>query len=151
MRGNSGKLSWSSVEGQADYFATAKCLPKIFKNQEENREIIKSVPGPNLRKAQSKCGTEDAHCIRVAMAALSASKVFHSLREFEDYPDLAKRDENTAYEMEYGHPAPQCRLDTFLNGINCREKHDIMFDTKNPKIGSCDKENSTRPSCWYRP
>ena len=55
-RGNSEKLSWSSIEGQADYFATAKCLPKIFKNQKENREIIKSVPNKNLRKAQKKCG-----------------------------------------------------------------------------------------------
>ena len=151
LRGNSGKLSWSSVEGQADYFATSKCLPKIFKNQNENREIIKSVPGKNLRKAQKNCGKEDAQCIRVAMAALSASKVFHSLREFEDYPDLGSNDQTIAYVMEYGHPSPQCRLDTYLNGINCKDKHDIMFDLQDPSVGACDSENASRPKCWYRP
>lgn len=151
LRGNSGKLSWSSTEGQADYFATAKCLPKIFKNQKENREIIKSVPGKNLRKAQKKCGKEDAQCIRVAMAALSASKVFHSLREFEDYPDLENLDQSVAYVMDYGHPSPQCRLDTFLNGINCKDKLEVMFDNTDPKIGACNSERADRPKCWYRP
>ncbi|RLA62922.1 MAG: hypothetical protein DRQ88_13075 [Epsilonproteobacteria bacterium] len=151
LRGNSEKLSWSSIEGQSDYFATSKCLPRIFKNHIENREIIKSAPSKNLRKAQARCGLEDALCIRVAMAALSVSKVFHSLREFETYPDLEKIDQSVAYVMEYGHPSPQCRLDTFLNGINCKDKHQIMFDNKNPTIGSCVTKNAERPRCWYRP
>jgi len=151
LRGNSGKLSWSSVEGQADYFATSKCLPKIFKNQSENREIIKSVPGKNLRKAQSKCGKEDAQCIRVAMASLAVSKVFHSLGEFEQYPDLDKNDQTVAYVIEDGHPSPQCRLDTFLNGINCKSKHEVMFDLKDPTIGACEGDRANRPKCWYRP
>ena len=142
-------MSWSSVEGQADYFATAKCLPKILKDDKENREVIKSAPPLQIMKARKKCGKKNHLCIRMAMASLSASRVFHSLREFEEFPELDKRDETVAYSTDFGHPAPQCRLDTFLNGINCGHKHNTMFDSKDPKVGSCEDPSANRPSCWY--
>ncbi len=39
LRGNTSLRSWSSVEGQADYFATTKCLPLVFQDKTETKVL----------------------------------------------------------------------------------------------------------------
>lgn len=158
FRGRSKRRSWSSAEGQADYYAATKCLPQIFSNNEENKKVLKRASKKALEKTSRSCEKNDLVCKRIALAGFAATKVFHSVKDYEDVPDLSKNDENVVYSMQYGHPSPQCRLDTVLRGANCDADPNILFDSIDPKIGACHRnmnkaksKKSSRPLCWYLP
>jgi len=92
-----------SLEGQADYFATGVCLEKA----------LKSFRDSNIEE-------------RINQAMLNVGKFLANNRSIThpqfDTPDLSIVDETLLT-----HPAPQCRLDTFLAGY----------------------EFTPRPSCWF--
>ncbi|MDO9184154.1 MAG: hypothetical protein Q7U04_17200, partial [Bacteriovorax sp.] len=77
LRGNSGLKSWSSAEGQADYYATTKCLPKFFQQGIENKKFDYDIDANNLKLALSKC--RDNVCARIALSGLAVTQVFASL------------------------------------------------------------------------
>jgi len=168
FRGTSERRSWSSAEGQADYFATSKCLKKIFHNEEENKLAIKKIPrdftdrisdkfaGSTLTTAENKC--QSAGCIRIAYAALSTAKMFATLKIDLSAPKLNQSDKAIVDKTNYGHPSPQCRLDTYLSGFRCDQDPNLHFDNLDPKVGACfrasnafDTPAAARPLCWYRP
>jgi hypothetical protein len=150
FRGRSNQRSWSSAEGQADYFATTKCLPIIFESEKANDKAIDFYPYDQVEKAKSRCQEKTNLCIRMALAALTVSNVFHSITPYEDLPELDKKDPKSVYSTFYGHPSPQCRLDTFINGLNCKNDFKVLFDPIDPSVGACQDDNSNRPSCWYQ-
>lgn len=174
FRGNSTTLkSWSSVEGQADYYAAAKCFPKVLlykselgeklnkkmqerlqqqapKNNKENGSKIELNDEEELNHAMKKC--KDEECVRIAFAGLSMTRVFASLKEGHVWPLLSREEMFEAYRTNTGHPSPQCRLDTIVSGANCKERREVDFDLDNPHIGACrDGEVGARPLCWYAP
>lgn len=158
FRGRSKRRSWSSAEGQADYYAATKCLPQIFSNMKENEKVLKRASKEDLEKASRNCGKKDLVCKRIALAGFSATKVFHSVKDYEEFPDLSKRDSNVVYSVKYGHPSPQCRLDTVLRGANCDADPSVLFDPIDPEVGACHRhmnkaksKKSARPLCWYLP
>ncbi|MBY0415912.1 MAG: hypothetical protein K2Q18_17195 [Bdellovibrionales bacterium] len=124
LRGNSGLRSWSSAEGQADYYATSKCLP-VFQRQ---GNLVTSIPN----------------------ASLSVSKVFASLVIGTPEPKLTDYDTTKVSTTFYKHPSPQCRLDTYLAGANCEIGADVPFDPVNPLVGACVRDKGIRPSCWFQ-
>ncbi|MCB0351277.1 MAG: hypothetical protein KDD38_08850, partial [Bdellovibrionales bacterium] len=72
--------AWASVEGQSDYFATLKCLRKVFSKD------IDAWSGSVDRTARAKC--EDSHgvnthdakvCMRIAMASMASAKLSAAL------------------------------------------------------------------------
>jgi hypothetical protein len=77
-----GGASWATNEGQADYFATLKCLRKVFLN-DDNASVVRGMTVPaSLKskcKAEFKNKAEAAICIRGGMAGLSVAKLFQSL------------------------------------------------------------------------
>lgn len=154
FRGNSNKRSWSSAEGQADYFATNKCLPLIFADGSENIQMRARGDDKNQESARNRC-REDQYCIRSAMAALVVGKVFASLKPFWENPKLDLTDSSQVGVTQYKHPRPQCRLDTYIAGALCDAHHDTEFDSVDPKIGACYRPDNNdlgvRPLCWYRP
>jgi hypothetical protein len=85
----------------------------------------------------------------MALAALTISNVYHSITPYEDVPELDKTDPKSVNFTFYGHPSPQCRLDTYINGLNCKNDFMVFFDPVDPKIGACVDVSSSRPSCWY--
>ena len=141
FRGRSKLRSWSSAEGQADYFASSKCMIKLF----ENGLFSKTYSSDNL-------ACKDNYCHLITNSALSLGKIFASMRTDWVSPRLGKVIRETVSKTRFGHPNPQCRLDTFLAGQACREKSYIDFDDNNFEIGACTSTNEfvgLRPACWF--
>jgi hypothetical protein len=148
LRGNSGLRGWSSAEGQADYYATSKCLPLFFQAGVENKNFDYDIDANNLKLALSKC--RDNICARIVLAGLAVSQVFASLINGTPAPSLITIDPTRVDKTIYNHPNPQCRLDTYLSGANCDAGIEIPFDLNDPKIGACVKDQGSRPMCWFQ-
>lgn len=147
LRGNSGLRGWSSAEGQADYYATSKCLPLFFKNGLENKAFDAEIDAANYKTALSKC--RDNACARITLAGLSASKMFASLVTGTPEPKITVNDPTKVSKTVYNHSNPQCRLDTYMSGANCDQGPDIPFDAVDAKVGACVKDTGVRPACWF--
>lgn len=149
LRGTSGLRGWSSAEGQADYFATSKCLPQFFKSGIDIKSFDIDMDPANYKIALSKC--RDNACARGTLAGLALSNVFASLVAGTPEPKLSANDSSKVNKTFYNHPNPQCRLDTYLSGANCDLGLEVPFDAVDPKIGACVKDNGARPACWFQP
>ena len=148
LRGTSGLRGWSSAEGQADYYATTKCLPQFFQLGMESKDIDYDNDVVDQGLALSKCS--DNLCARIVLSGLAVSQVFASLVKGTPEPSLLLSDPVKVEKTFYKHPNPQCRLDTYLSGANCDVGRDISFDLNDPKIGACVKDQGARPLCWYQ-
>ncbi len=125
---------WSSTEGQADYYSTAKCIKRLIP---ENDEQYSRVKAASLALAQMDAIGNGNHPESVSLDKRDSSQVMASITT---------------------HPNSQCRLDTMIAGLNCSVDPHIDFDTTNSDIGACvrrssDEEmrNAARPRCWFRP
>lgn len=149
FRGNSKIRSWSSAEGAADYFATSKCLPRIFSDGAETKSMDFEVDTINLKHALNKC--KDDTCARISLAGLSVSQVFASLKIGTPSPEIYKTDSTEVSQTVYNHPNPQCRLDTYIAGAICDVSLDLPFDNVDPRVGACVGSNvGSRPKCWFK-
>ncbi|MGZ3808169.1 MAG: hypothetical protein ACXVCE_08790, partial [Bacteriovorax sp.] len=90
LRGTSGLRGWSSAEGQADYYATTKCLPRFFKAGIENKSFDVDNDANTLKLALSKC--RDNVCARIALSGLAVSQMFASLVQGTPEPTLLAND-----------------------------------------------------------
>lgn len=156
FRGSSSWRSWSSAEGQADYFASTKCLPRMFSDADETKKVISMSDEHSYEQARKKC--KDDKCVRIVLAGLSVGKVFASLKIDWKEPSISINDTFRVHKTEYRHPKPQCRLDTYISGANCESDQESDFDDVDPKVGSCfraengyDDSIGARPLCWYHP
>lgn len=95
-----------SVEGQADYWAGEECWERVAAH----------LP------------TNGAVSARFRSAALTLTSYFASSRGLPA-PQLSTPDPSVATVTNLTHPTPQCRLDTFLAGLN----------------------EAPRPRCWFAP
>ena len=157
FRGYSQKRSWSSAEGQSDYYAATKCLPIIFNQAISSPKIDDLADTKELSVVDSTCGN-DFMCSRILLAGYSVANVFASLKDFMEEPSLANKDKNVVWETDMGHPHPQCRLDTIRSGALCSVSPGLPFDVLDPQIGACYtykndelEEDGARPRCWYYP
>ncbi len=156
-RGNSNKRSWSSAEGQADYFAGTKCLPLFFNNPLETINLDVLSNKKEVDFAESHCGNNPI-CTRTALTGLSMARVFASLKNYHQMPSIELNDHTEVWETTYSHPKPQCRLDTVLSGALCSVPPSQPFDPLDPNIGSCYRNGDEalevageRPRCWFSP
>lgn len=147
---------WSSAEGQADYFATLKCLRKVFAHDDNVRAIGKiKVPSVVRRNCELsfKRPREAALCIRTSLAGLSVASVNAEGRRLAT-PQFEIADQSLVEETMEKHPHPQCRLETYFQGSLCRVSSMIPLSQANDVTGTChlDKGHSIgiRPGCWYR-
>ncbi len=156
--GGAGASTWASNEGQADYFATLKCLRKSFLN-DDNIAIVSTMTVPKALtdacKKSSKNDKEDnALCIRTSMAGKSVADLFSALSKLPlakfDTPDakvVTKTDDN--------HPKAQCRLDTYFQGSLCEigmnEDVSQKEEVKGTCHGSLGHKVGLRPLCWFKP
>lgn len=151
LRGNSGKLSWSSVEGQADYFATSKCLKRLFEDESANEEALRQ----HEKEISRHDSCNDLRCERILRASRSAALLYASIRVGNMDISLQRKDSSIVYKTKSGHPSSQCRLDTMAAGNFCDASPYSEFDRFDPKIGSCHRQqeehNGVRPLCWFFP
>jgi len=152
-----------SEEGEADYYSTSGCLPAVF-SQQENSKFLEFL---NLSTdLQEICRNEvddvaRALCARVALASLNASRFLYKTWDTHFMgvdpgvePNLKNKAGPERIVGTMNYPLPQCRLDTFLKGFECRSVEQPVSYTKNPNVGTrCGKSasNVSRPSCWYGP
>lgn len=147
---------WSSTEGQADYFATLKCLRKVFR-QDDNIEVIKDMDIPAT--VRTECETsfkkdwEQALCMRTSMAGLSVAMVNADGRQLP-MPSLEIVDPTVVENTQSDHPVPQCRLNTYFEGSICQVSSFKNVSQTDEVPGTChEKENFTRglrPACWFK-
>lgn len=157
LRGMSTKRSWSSAEGQSDYFAANKCLPLLFNSPSETINLDALSNKKQVDSAESRCGN-DPVCTRVALSGLSMARVFASLKDFYQKPSLDSSDQTQVHKTNHAHPYPQCRLDTVVAGALCSVPSSQPFDSLDPYIGSCHRQKDEeakvigeRPRCWFNP
>lgn len=150
--------SWSSNEGQADYYASLKCMRKLLSSQ-DNMRIIQNTQVPTT--VRSRCSTsfqdpqESALCVRSSLAALSLAKFFNRGAETHtpvafDTPDLSR-----VRRTSHKHPEAQCRLDTLFAGSVCETKVSSDVSDEEEVSGSCHENLGNkiglRPLCWFSP
>ncbi|MCK5884055.1 MAG: hypothetical protein KAG61_10215 [Bacteriovoracaceae bacterium] len=148
----------SAVEGQSDYFATAKCLKHFFQGQ-PNREIIETMDIPEIvtEKCSEVYSSEEkqAICIRSAIAGESLGKVLAKIGR-DPIPSLSTPSKDVAETtIVSGYPSSQCRVDTFFQGALCDKSRLIKPSNEDTHKGYCARENGytigARPLCWFQP
>lgn len=153
-----GSSTWASNEGQADYFATLKCLRKVFLS-DDNASVVRGLAAPaELKKACRKefsKRVDENICIRNGMAGLSVAKLFQALRNATVLPDFKTPDAGVVTSTNHSHPAYQCRLDTYFQGALCQMDDATDVSQTDEKVGTCHPANGdtlgNRPLCWFKP
>lgn len=151
-----GKRFWASTEGQSDYFATLKCLRKVFA-KEDNIEAISKVKIPDIVKEECEhfpTEWERALCIRTSLAGLSVASVNADSRKVP-VPEFEITDPKVVESTYDGHPVPQCRLDTYFQGSVCEIPSYKSVSQSDEVLNTCHDSLShskgLRPRCWYGP
>jgi hypothetical protein len=154
---NVNALSWAATEGQADYFAPTKCLRRVWMSEDNAAAVATMVIPAPVKAACGKAWTWENDyniCLRSAMAGDSVSKLFAALRKappakFET-PDPA-----IVKKTFEGHPAFQCRLDTYFQAALCEKAFSEDFAKDSEVTGACHgstgQKIGTRPVCWFKP
>ncbi len=148
---------WASNEGQADYFATLKCLRQAFLN-DDNASIVRTLNAPaTLVNACAKAWTnkDDRNiCVRNGMAGASVAGLFAALRNQAE-AKFETPDTNVVRKTDDAHPAHQCRLDTYLQGALCEKSFNEEVSQKDEVKGTCHGSTGhkagLRPLCWFKP
>lgn len=160
-----GTNSWASNEGQADYFATSKCLKKYFEvDHEETIKIYEAAEKSNdANRKYSKKLCDDANnsvleaaiCFRGAMAGQSLAELFRVLRRLPEALRFDKPDSAVVSTTYHRHPKPQCRMDTYFQGALCDQDPHLFPDQSDAAIAFCNRKDGyklgIRPLCWLKP
>ncbi len=149
---------WASNEGQADYFATMKCLRRVWMS-EDNASIISTmtIPAPLTAGCmkQWKDKTDQAICIRGSMAGDSVARLFAALSKDPAPAQFNTPDAKVVAKTDDNHPATQCRLDTYFQGAMCEIPFNQDFTNDSEVTGACHgstgQKIGTRPLCWFKP
>ena len=147
----------SATEGQSDYWATLKCLRRIFKD-EDNDSIIQNFEIPPLVYSECKNSfpikKETDLCIRLAMASHGLTKISAVVRRTSS-PQFETPDSAVVSQNYDKHPLPQCRLDSFFQGALCPQSFKKNVSQQNDLLGTCHPrsgdQSGLRPLCWYHP
>lgn len=149
---------WASNEGQADYFATLKCLRRVWQS-EDNVAAMKGIDVPQFLKdsctKQWHNKVDQALCIRGAMAGDSVAKLFAALSNQRKPAQFDTPDLDEVVMTDDAHPATQCRLDTYFQGALCEKSFNEEIGQTEEVAGTCHGSTGQslglRPRCWFKP
>jgi hypothetical protein len=147
-----------SNEGQADYFATLKCMRRFFADENNEAAIAKL---PKSEFVETECTSEFSDrkdqliCIRSSQAGYTLANIMREMRKAESI-SFRTPEKKLAKFMDSKHPAPQCRLDTYFNGARCPVPESEALSHDSFYTGTCDREGEgantgSRPRCWFNP
>ncbi len=150
--------SWATNEGQADYFATLKCLRKVFA-KEEKKDMFSDPKIPSRVRIDCYLGfnndDERNVCARGAMAGLSTALLFQDLRGNQTDVKFSTPNPKVVNSTDHNHPETQCRLDTYFNGAICSLSDTIDVSKDDETKGTCNRkfgdQKGVRPLCWFKP
>lgn len=151
-----GMGDWAANEGQADYFGTMKCMRRVLAQDDNARFMARRMVDPTVKASCDQMyrdNSERALCARIAMAGRSLATLLGS--SSSTVPNFNTPDRSVVKRTYDGHPAAQCRLDTYFQGTLCvRSIVDDVSDT-DVKRGVCTISDGyaagMRPLCWYKP
>lgn len=150
--------TWASSEGQADYFATLKCLRRMFLN-DDNRAALRGQQFPKALldscKASWPSSSDFLICVRSGMAGLAAAKTFQAIVKADTPPAFHTPSRLVVAATNLNdYPDYQCRLDTFYQGALCQVDETVELSNADARQGTCHQLNGhrsgNRPSCWYK-
>lgn len=124
--------SWASVEGQADYFATASCVPAIY--NKIAAKLTKSFAVKDEVKNYCRSTLLDLplnfceYALEGAYSLIQILSPFHVI-ESQSSLSIQSRDLSISTQLIESHASLSCRYETFLRGLLTLE----------------------RPSCWFSP
>lgn len=155
---NGTRKRWATNEGQADYWATLKCLRKSWRGEDHKKVLSKlEIPHAVKENCDDQFSREEDKliCQRGAMAGLSTSMLFQSLRKETESPKFETPDSHIVSSHFHRHPATQCRLDTYFQGALCAVSEFNDVDQTDVSLGNCNRVDSevigVRPLCWFKP
>lgn len=133
--------AWSSVEGQADYWATSQCMWK-FIGKMPNKEVQNlqaEMLSPGFSKQHEKyCqdmfSDEESvkGCYQIMNGVLSLQNYFNSLPEAKDNKaQVFNRDTGIREKTLNRYPSFQCRIDTMIDGIGNQPRSACWFAGEN--------------------
>lgn len=147
---------WSSAEGQADYYATMKCLRRYWEKA-DNLGALNDVEIPAKLKEECaltyKSTEGQVLCQRMGLAGQSVALMIQDLDHDSLVPKFETPDPLVVRAMNYQHPYAQCRLDTYFQGAICPVDESEEFNDHEEEIGACHQKNGDtrglRPKCWF--
>lgn len=148
---------WPSAEGQADYWASSKCLKKYYYElRNEEVRLDTSIPEKLINQCSVvyKTYTDIKICARTMMASVDFAQFLNELPDVRIPIDLEGFDTREVKGTNTNnYPRPQCRFDTLSQGALCDIAFDIATSETDAKIGHCNEitRPGTRPRCWYKP
>ncbi|OQW51930.1 MAG: hypothetical protein A4S09_09700 [Proteobacteria bacterium SG_bin7] len=147
------RVEWSSVEANADYFSTLKCLRRIWSNGDSIEVVAKmEIDRPVKEKCEKQWKKEldQAICMRSAMAGKSLARLLSVLVGEDSFPEFRAPDETVVTKTNESHINSQCRLDTYFQGALCDADWKIPAGENDPNSGACRfRHVGGRPACWY--
>jgi len=147
---------WPSAEGQADYWATSKCLKRYYEELANEEVSLDNVP----EKLVTDCNhiyknlKEVKICIRSQIASVAFGNFLNELPGAKTKISIDTPDTRVVKGTNTNdYPRPQCRLDTVIRGSLCTISSKEVNDDEDPSIGTCMDESKpgTRPRCWFKP
>jgi len=153
----SGTDLWASNEGQADYFASLKCMKRVLE-KDDNIALVATmqIEAEATRQCQDiyKNADEAALCQRISMAGKSLAEFMDLLGENKNV-NFNTPDKQIVKETSDDYPEAQCRLDTYFAGALCDKAFTDDVSETSPISGVCIKKDGykigSRPLCWYKP
>lgn len=113
---------WASVEGEADYWATLRCMKNL--------------------------GYSSGYIVN---GSVRLARVLADLGG-EPMPSPNTPDPSVVSRTYEDHPASQCRLDTMLNGLHCTARGALSdIDPRVNTCYDYSSRIGVRPRCWFRP
>lgn len=149
---------WATNEGQSDYYATLKCMRKVYLD-DDNAAIMAKVNVPlevvNLCAGTFTDANEQFLCQRSSMAGFSLARLLQVLTKETRIPSFVDKDPNVVTKTKHKHPATQCRLDTYVAGAICSVSDTQDVSYRDESVGVCYRANGDtegpRPLCWFKP
>lgn len=158
--GGAPYLGMRSVEGQADYFATSKCLPRLWQNEANSAslagiEIPKSISincGSTYDSKNQKNLCERSNLASIRLVAILLDGQPLTARANRPPPRIDTPDTTIASPGSYynDYPSPQCRLDTLVAGAFCKIDTHAPVDIFNVGNTGCASGYGARPKCWFK-
>lgn len=152
-----GSDSWASVEGQSDYFGTAKCMRRMYLDmtEEEFSDFDRSNEFANEKCAGVYTEAKDQDmCVRNAIAGVVLGDVLGELGG-SGKTSLETPSTEVFNGINQRHPKAQCRTDTYFQGGLCSIPFSVDFSDANHNAGACAADggfaDGLRPKCWFNP
>ncbi|WP_437817076.1 hypothetical protein [Sorangium sp. So ce1078] len=171
---STGALGTSiSSEGQADYFATKDCLPRLWANETEANAAAFAELDPSARERCTTAYSDLASqqlCGRILLASLQTGRLYEEQAVLQAprelvYPRFDTPDTTEAAVTKEGHAPSQCRLDTLVAGAVCNVKATgtgipgfvppygeySSASEEAARPFACQTGPGARPRCWFQP